>query len=101
MIKEKESIILKRNKGGLLLKLGAGFLGFATIFLNLECMTANMLPFRPRVEDISFSNYQETVKRQFGERYLANVMAELTYPGAWLGATIHNYGLPPMENPQH
>ena len=58
-----------------------------------------MLPLanKPRIEDTSFSAYLKKAKELEGDTHFARVLAYSSYPGAWIGAQIHNYGRP-QEN---
>ena len=60
--------------------------------LGLE---SNIQPFsNVRIQDTSFRAYLNHGKKQYGDGFGAYVMAIWTYPGARVGAAIHNYGLP-------
>lgn len=90
---------MKKPKLGLVAKLGTALLGFTLAFGTIEGMTANMRPFdSKRIEDTTFKHYLESGKRQNGDNLGTYAMALCTYSGAYLGARIHNYGLP--ENSQ-
>ncbi|GEM_PF-2628361 len=76
----------------LAMALGLGGLGVFGSVLGLE---SNIQPFnRVRIQDTSFMAYLEQSKEQYGEGIGAYALAAWTYPGAKLGAAIHNYGLP-------
>lgn len=65
------------------------------IFGPIAGLESNIRPFdRKRAKDLSFESYLEQGKEQYGEGITAYALALWTYPGAKLGAAIHNYGLP-------
>ena len=47
-----------------------------------------------KIQDTSFRTYLEQNKRQYGDGVGTYAMAIWTYPGARVGAAIHNYRLP-------
>lgn len=54
----------------------------------------NIQPSDRKIEDTSFKAYLEQGKKQYGGGIGTYVAAVWTYPGARLGAEIHNSGLP-------
>ncbi len=71
-----------------------GLFFFGSI-LGLE---SNLKPLsQTRIQDTSFNRYLEKGKEQIGDNIGTYSWALITYPGARLGAEIHNYDLP--ENP--
>lgn len=66
-------------------------------FGSLLGLESNIQPFnRVRIQDTSFKAYLSKAKEQYGEGTKAYLGAIWTYPGARVGAAIHNYGL--LEN---
>jgi len=66
----------------------------AVVIGSMEGYSANLRPFRKDVViDVSFSAYLEDGKKQFGDNIGSYALAAWTYPGARLGATMHNYML--------
>lgn len=88
MVKEK-----KKTSRGLEVVLTTAFvLGTFGSILGLE---SNIQPFNNvRIQDTSFRTYLEQNKRQYGDGVGTYAMAIWTYPGARVGAAIHNYRLP-------
>jgi len=75
----------------IVLALAIGLGAFGSV-LGLE---SNIQPFNNvRIQDSSFRAFLEQGKTQYGEGIGTYAMALWTYPGAKVGATIHNYRLP-------
>ncbi len=83
----------KKQAKGLEAVMAAGL--FGTV-LGIE---SNLQPLsNVRIKDTSFSAYVAKGKEQFGDGYCGTAAAYAlslwTYPGAKIGAAIHNCGLP-------
>ena len=58
-------------------------------------LESNIQPFnRVRINDTSFRNYLSDARKINGDTTVTYLASLWTYPGARLGAAIHNYGLP-------
>jgi hypothetical protein len=91
------------KKGNLvsIAKTAGSVLAGIVVFLNFECMSSNMQPLNPNpTTNTSFNSYLDSARNQFGDNYLSNIIASVTYPGARIGASIHNYNLPDDNNNQ-
>ena len=74
-----------------ILTLGAGISLVGSI-LGFE---SNLKPLSlERIKDTSFQGYSERFRKKHGNNIGIYALSIVTYPGARLGAEVHNYGLP-------